>query len=238
MDNFALGLKISKNFSNRGSEDTELLYHIIEEAVDIVQSDDKKHHSTAMGFLVSVYEPYIKKLASKIYKKMDTFVEYEDVLQETRLMFIQLVYRYKKEISSFSYYIKYLLPQHMYVWYKKYRDTYTTPVDTQSLETWITHPKFKEEAAVFEFLNSRILENDYIEFIERRAEKKSRSLTVKNVCYRYFLGSESCAAIAHDLGISYHAVYEIIGKIKKELRVFLHESRYTDYKITSTGEFE
>jgi predicted DNA-binding protein YlxM (UPF0122 family) len=65
--------------------------------------------------------------------------------------------------------------------------------------------------------------------------KKSRSDTNKTVCTDYFLGSKSCGEIAENLDISYQAVYEIIKKIKKELRDHLHENKYVNFVKTSTG---
>lgn len=235
---YNLGVEISKNFEHRNEEDTQLLYQIIQEAAELIQTGTDKQKDVAMGFVVSVYEPYIKKLSSKIYQKVKKYIEYDDVLQETYTIFIQLIYRYKKEIASFSYYVTFVLPQHMYVWSTKVKKSYQAPIDTSLLEEKITNPFLKDEDAVFNYLVSRILENDYVTFIEDRAKKKSRSSTVQHVCYDYFLGSKSCSTIASELNISYHAVYEIIGKIKKELKVFLHESVYTDIELTSTGVFK
>jgi len=237
-DKYNLGVNISKNFEKRNDEDTQLLYKIIQEAAELVQQGTDKQKDVAMGFVVSVYEPYIKKLSSKIYQKIKKYVEYDDVLQETYTIFIQLIYRYKKEMASFSYYITFVLPQHMYVWSTKVKKSYQAPIDTSILEEKMTNPFLKDEEEVFDYLVSRILENDYVAFIEHRAKKKSRSPTVERVCYDYFLGSKSCSTIANDLGISYHAVYEIIGKIKKELKNFLNESIFTDIELTSTGLFK
>lgn len=232
---FEQGIKISRNFQHRSSEDTKLLYGIIQDAVTLVQENDPKHMDTAMGFLVSVYEPFIKKVAAKTVSKLGSRYDFNDVVQETYATFIMLVYKHDSTISSFSYYVNFLLPQYMYVWSKKAKSADVTTVDTFILESILVHPMLDEEDKVYDHLNASILEKEYIAFIENRALKKSRSSTVQEVCHRYFLGKETCSKIASDLEISYHAVYEIINKIKKELQYFLTDNIFTDYSMSSTG---
>ena len=234
-ESFLLGKKISKNFDIRGVKDTALLYEIIQDAVELVQSADKENGDVALGFLVDVYTPYVKKIAGKTFKKVERYIEYEDVLQEVYLIFIRLVNKHSKEKSKFSYYITFMLPQYMYVWSKKVLEVAVPVTDSSILEASIPHPYFTKKDAVYDFFDGYILENEYTKFIEKRALKKSRSATVGIVCNRYFLGHETCSIIASDLGISYHAVYEIINRIKKELKHFLHNSSFTGFRITSTG---
>ena len=57
------------------------------------------------------------------------------------------------------------------------------------------------------------------------------------MCNKIFLGNTTCSELATELGISYHAVYEIINKIKKELVFFFNENSFGEYIVTSTGEF-
>lgn len=232
---FEIGEEISKNFEVRNEEDTTLLYSIIQDAIEFVQKKDEKYHDMAMGFLLNIYKPYLKTAASKIYKQLKNSMEFDDVLQEVYVIFIQLIHNYKKEIAQFSYYIKTILPQRLYVWAKRLNKKNFSTVDAALIESKLPHPYFSSESDVFDFYNSKILEKEYIEFIQKRALKKSRSSTVRVVCYKFFLGDETCSNIALELGISYHAVYEIIWKIKKELSYFLNENAYTSYTITSTG---
>ena len=80
-----------------------------------------------------------------------------------------------------------------------------------------------------------ILEKEYITFMEERAVKKSKSETTKIVCEKFFLGGINCTDISHEIGISYQAVYEIINRIKAEFKIFLQESQYSPFTLTSTG---
>jgi DNA-directed RNA polymerase specialized sigma24 family protein len=235
---FDVGMQISRNFENRNSDETHLLYEIILDAVEIIQddgNDNKKTFDSAMSFIVSVYEPYIKKVASKIFQKNNSALEFCDILQEAYVIFIQLIYKYRKEESSFSYYITFMLPQHLYVWSKRLNKINSIAVDYNILENILQNSTSNSKVDMYDYFNFKILEQDYIEFIKRRAEKKSSSSTLSVVCYKYFLGKETCSNIATELNISYHAVYEIINKIKKELKYFLHKNEFTDFKITGSG---
>jgi RNA polymerase sigma factor (sigma-70 family) len=231
---FELGMKISRNFDKRNEEESQILYGIILEAVEMIQNNSE-HFDTAMGFITSVYEPYIKSVASAIFNNVKGSMEFCDVLQEAYVKFLQLVYKYKKEVASFSYYIKYMLPQHLYVWSRRSNKITTVAVDAQIMDGLLHKLSNHAQDDMFDYFDFKILEQDYIEFIKKRAEKRSNSDTLRTVCYKYFLGKETCSNIAQELDISYHAVYEIINKIKKELKFFLHKNMFTDFKITGSG---
>jgi len=230
-------LVLSRNFGNRSVEETRRLYKIIQQAVSVAQR--RKGTDTpskdAIAFLVKVYEPYVKKVAGKYYPFVEKRMEFNDVLQETYLMFLTLLYRYDKNIASFSYFMKLLLPQHMYVWVEKVMSDNFLPVDIKVIETSLSHPDLDETNKVYDYYDSKILENEYINYILERSEKSSRSSTVKEVCLKVFLGSTTCSALSKELGITYHAVYEIINKIKKELKYFFHENMFSEYVLSSTG---
>jgi len=224
-------VKSSRNFNNRSQEETRKLYQTIQKAVALaLKSDDE-----AIEFLVEVYNPYVKKIAGKYYAYVSSKMEYEDVLQETFVMFLTLLYRYNKDIASFSYYIKMLLPQHMYVWVEKVCLDKSIPIDIGTIETTIAHPELDNIDKVYNYNDSRIVEDEYTQFILKRSEKSSRSPTVKAVCLKVFLGSTTCSELSKELGITYHAVYEIVNKIKKELQYFFHDNAFSGFEMTSTG---
>ena len=130
-----------------------------------------------------------------------------------------------------------MLPQYMNVWIQKVNSTSITPVDIKVIESTLCHPAFDTADKVLNYFNGLIFEKEYTAFILKRSEKSSRSSTVKEVCHKIFLGNTTCSELANELGISYHAVYEIINKIKKELTLFFNENNFGEYFITSTGEF-
>lgn len=224
-------IKSSRNFNNRSQEETRKLYQNIQKAVVLALKED----NNAIDFLVEIYEPYIKKIAGKYYTYVSNRMDYNDVLQETFVMFLTLLYRYNKDIASFSYYIKMLLPQHMYVWVEKVNIDKSIPIDVGTIENTLPHPEFDDTHKVYSYFDSRIVEDEYIEFILKRSEKSSRSPTVKAVCLKIFLGSTTCSELSKELGITYHAVYEIVNKIKKELQYFFHDNAFSGYEMTSTG---
>lgn len=234
---YSEAIRISRNFNNRSLDDTKKLYSTIQDAVDLAQEQDGIKSEKAINFLIEVYEPYIKKISGRYYPYVEIPFEFDDVYQEVCVIFLLLTYRYKKEISSFSYYINYMLPQYMNVWMQKINSNNITPIDLKVIESTISHPAFDSEEKVFDYFNGLIFEKEYTAFIIERSKRSSRSNTVKEVCYKIFLGSTTCSELANELGISYHAVYEIIMKIKKELVEFFNENNFGEYIVTSTGEF-
>jgi len=232
------GIEISRNFEKREEKDTKRLYEIIARAVTIYQTGDDKDREKALLYLTKLFEPLLRKISKKIYDNINSYHEYEDVLQETYLMFYSLVSRYNSKRSAFSYYIGIMLPQHMNRWAEREIINNKINILVDLEEYVITDPSFNSHNSVFEQLNAFVLTHEYQEFIRQRALRHSRSSTVREVCNRFFLGSDTCSEIARDLGISYHAVYEIIGKIKKEIKVFLQDSSFSGYLVSSTGIVE
>ena len=230
-------IRLSRNFNSRSVEETKQLYSTIQDAVTLAQKKDGKESETAMSFLLEVYEPYVKKIAGRYFPYVETPMEFDDVFQEVCVIFLLLTYKYNKDISSFSYYINLMLPQYMNVWIQKINSTTIVPVDIKVIESTLCHPAFDTAEKVFDYFNGLIFEKEYTLFIQKRSEKSSRSSTVKEVCNKIFLGNTTCSELAEELGISYHAVYEIINKIKKELMQFFNENNFGEYFVTSTGEF-
>lgn len=229
------GMNISRNFEHRQERDTRKLYDIIKQAIVLIQDGNSYEREKATCFLVELFEPYVRKISGKLYRNLQGAQDYGDILQETYTMFLTLLNKYNPKVSAFSYYIGVMLPQHMNRWAEKEvtYNNYNTSVDME--EYSLVDPSFKNADVVSDYLNAFVLTREYQEFIQIRAKRQSRSGTVSQVCYRYFLGSDSCSEIARDLGISYHAVYEIIGKIKKELQQFFYASAFSGCIISSTG---
>jgi DNA-directed RNA polymerase specialized sigma subunit len=230
-------VRLSRSFNSRSVEETKKLYGTIQKAVTIAQQKNGDESEFAMSFLLEVYEPYIKKIAGRYFPYVENPMEFDDVFQEVCVIFLLLTYKYNKDISSFSYYINLMLPQYMNVWIQKINTTTIIPVDIKVIESTLSHPAFDSKEKVFDYYNGLIIEKEYTTFIQKRSEKSSRSSTVKEVCHKIFLGNTTCSELATELGISYHAVYEIINKIKKELMYFFNENNFGEYYVTSTGEF-
>jgi len=229
------GMSISRNFEHREEKETRKLYDIIKKAILIIQEDSPYEREKATYFIIELFEPYIRKISNKLYRNLHGAQDYCDILQETYTMFLTLLSKYNPKISAFSYYIGVMLPQHMNRWAEKevLYNSVNTSVDME--EYSLADPLFSNANVVSDYLNAYVLTREYQEFIKLRAARQSRSGTVSQVCYRYFLGSDSCSEIARDLGISYHAVYEIIGKIKKELQQFFYASVFSGCIVSSTG---
>lgn len=232
---FEAAIRLSRNFDARSPEDTKKLYKIIQDAVELAQKNDSKDSADALTFLVELYDPLIKKIVSRLFLGLGYFTEYVDILQEAYTIFIQLLYKYDSTVSSFSYYMGTMLSQRMNRWAEKEYAYSAANIVTDTKEYIVIDPTLHDSASVGNYLDSYVLLQEYVEFIEKRASRNSRSDTVKVVCYNYFLGSKTCSQIAKDLDISYHAVYEIIGKLKKELHSFFNSNKFSGYWFSSTG---
>lgn len=226
--NYDRGVLLSKSFETRTNDETYELYSLIKESVLCAQDPQNENSDKALAFVTYIFDPLIRKVAAKIYPHVKNYEEFEDTLQETYVTFINLVYGYDPNIATFPYYIGNMLPRQVKAWSQKTRKKSSIPVDVVIVDNKIADPIMDHKDAVYERYNNYILEKEYEEFILQRAEKKAKSSTVREVCYNYFLGSKSCSAIAQDLSISYHAVYEVVGRIRRELEVFLKGNCFSD----------
>lgn len=228
MDDFEQGLNLSRNFKQRTKQETTHLYSLIQWAVLEAQDPQSKNSEASLAFITSVFEPLIRKVATRIYPQIYKHEEFNDILQETYVTFLQLVYAYDPVISSFPYYVSKMLPQQVKAWSNRVSKRTASPIDITILENYLTDPLLEDKSKSSSRYESYVLMQEYEEFILLRAQKKAKSDTVKQVCYDYFLGGKTCSEIAEERNISYHAVYEVIKRIERELRKFLQDHAYMD----------
>ncbi|HRZ18543.1 MAG TPA: hypothetical protein P5136_00560 [Methanofastidiosum sp.] len=232
---FSKGLKISKNYKKRNSQETQELYKIINKAVVIAKEKEHKESSRAMQFLIDLYTPFISSISFNLYKKLCGTVEFNDIKQEVCYNFIFLVNRYDNSKSEFSYYIQKMLPRYMIKWVNKELVYYSrqTPL-SNNINTYFDETLNSTEA-VESYLHSYIVNNEYIDFILKKSEEKSKSKTNKEICLNFFLGSDTIAVIADRLGISYHAVYQKRKSMEEEIKQFFQTNVLCGYRLTTTG---
>lgn len=229
-ESFDKSAKLSRNFETRTAIETQELYETIKSAVICAQDPQNEDSDKALAFIVYVFNPLIKKIASKIYLYIKDYEEYEDTLQETYAIFIKLVYGYNPMIATFPYYIRDMLPRQVKAWSQRTKKKSQFPLDTLVVNQFLADPLMSTQDNVYSRHNSYVLHQEYEEFIKKRAEKKTiKTSTVKEVCYNYFLGHSTCTEISKKLGISYHAVYEVIHRIRDELKIFLEDNCYTEF---------
>ncbi|MFA5154344.1 MAG: sigma-70 family RNA polymerase sigma factor [Clostridia bacterium] len=234
-ENYTKGLKISRNHKKRKIEETEELYAIIKQAVKKARDTESKDSEKSMQFLIELYTPFISSIAFNLFKKISGSSEFLDVKQEVCLNFISLVYKYDETKSEFSYYIRKMLPKYMIKWINK-EMLYNTRMSPFTYNTDLLYDMpTTQESGVEDHLDNYIINKEYIEFIQKKSEEKSKSTTNKEVCLNYFLGPDSISTIAKRLEISYHAVYQKINSIKEDTKEFFHDNMFCGYKITSTG---
>lgn len=237
---FERGLQISKQFQTRSSEEETYLYECIRLAIDICQDSKHPLQKEAMDFISTIYYPLIKKVANKTLKlvqktalgDMTTF-SYEDILQETYLMFFLLLKQYDSTIASFSYYINKTLFKRMKHWITKELKQVTQSSIGEYLN--VVDPRFSSHGNTEHYLHAMIIINDYIEFMSKKAELAYPHSTAAMVCADFFLGCKTCSQIAKERNISYHAVYDMINKYKRHIMTFFNSHALFDSLITSTG---
>ena len=222
---YANSCTISRNYQKRTAEDSATLYSTIQDAVEQVQFYKGQDESVEpLTFLTEVFKPLILKSAAIVHKFIYKHEQLDDVIQQGYLQFIELTYGYDPSISQFSYYIKSMLERQLRAWSKKQTKYSAVAMDTAIINNILVDPSLCDMNTVYLQFNELILKDELQEFMEERANRKARSATVREVCYKYFLGTHSCKKIAEELGISYHAVYEVIKRIEKEYKIFLEQN--------------
>ena len=227
-------LKVLCRKSNRTILERERMFFYIQQLTREAVSDDEKLSRRSIEYLTWVCNPKIKKVAGYVYKQSAAFLEYEDVLQETYLNFLSLIRKYDESRSSFLYFISYNLPAYMSIWKQKMRPDKVVggktfmevALDSETQEA-ILCPTFDLSESDDVFIGI-MFQKAYIEFIQERSERPSRSGTLKTVCEDFFLGHKTCTEIAKECNISYHAVYDIIQKIKVELLEHIKNCAYSN----------
>ena len=227
-------VKLSKSYKSRSKEESECLYSYIQSLLEDVNNGKEKEIKSAIDDLLLLFKPIILKFSSYYYPKVKDQLDYDDVLQEGYCIFISCCYNYNKELSSFPYYIKDNFPRYFHSWAKGV----WKQADKINDEPFVDqpHPMFDDDDKVFSRLLEELFKREYTDFIIKLSNKYSKTDTYKTVCDEYFLGGRSCKDIAESLNISYHAVYDCIGKIKRDLNYFIKNNVNFDFYFGSDNE--
>jgi len=216
--------KLSRNHATRTKAESSTLYCTIQEAVSQAQYyKDSDDSNESLTFLTIVFEPLIKDSAKNVHKYAQQREDYDDILQQCYVFFIELIYAYDSNISQFAYYVKSMLERQLRAWSKKQSKRFTPAIDSEIINNLLVDPSMCDSDTVYIKFNERILKQELDLFMQLRASRKARSATVKTVCYKYFLGTHTCKQIAEELNISYHAVYEVIKRIERDYKDFLEQ---------------
>lgn len=229
--NFA---KLSKNYKSRSEEESQCLYSYIQSLLDDVNSKDEKLISDAINDLIILFKPLILKFSSIYYARVKDQYEYDDVLQEGYCLFISCIYNYNKELSMFPHYIKSNYPQYFSTWYKNVKKHSDHLSDTPFTDA--VHPHLDDDNKVFFSFLENLFSREYKDFILKLSQKYSKTDTHRIVCEDYFLGNSTCLEIATRLDISYHAVYDCIRKIKRDLNYFIKNNKNFHFYFGSDSE--
>jgi DNA-directed RNA polymerase specialized sigma24 family protein len=169
------GISLSRNFKTRSKEQTSELYILIQNAVLEAQDPQNELADNSLQFIVLVFEPLIKKIATKIYPQVSKHEEFEDILQETYVTFLGLLYAYNPLIASFPYYINKMLPQQVKAWGQKVKKKWSPPVDIVTVDNLLIDPFSNNRDKSYDRYHSYILIQEYETFILERAKKPAKS---------------------------------------------------------------
>ena len=226
-------MDISRRHKTRNSEEAEELYNYIYLLVQDVQGTDDKAAKEAITCLVELFKPKIYKVVKFLYPVYRSIMELDDFVQECHIEFIALVMNYNPELSKFSHYIDIMLHQNVRSHIKQQAKHLFNTVDISDME--LSHPDYADGDASMQRFLAHMYSDEYIKFITAYSKKATKTDTLKVVCDKYFLGNNSCKEIAEELNISYHAVYDYITKIKKELNYFIRHNPMFDYYFAPDG---
>ena len=232
----AKATEISRNHKERKAVDSESLYSYISIEVQTAQTGTTKEVKKSLENLLLLFKPLIFRCAQKRYARIRSYIEIEDFLQESYCLFISLVYAYDPEISKFSYFIKTMLPKYIDLWVNKIIKANVPIVSYSDMNTLDT--KHYSLDNLFSVILTNIYERHYFEFITTVSSKNTKTTTNKIVCNEYFLGHKSCMQISKELQISYHAVYDYITKIKKELNYYMQTTNEFDFYFDSENNIK
>lgn len=226
-------LDLSRNYQTRSQDESQYLYSYINLLVRDSKGEDDRLAKDALSELVTLFKPKILKCFDRYYRYVVEYVDADDFLQEAHALFIACVINYDPEQSSFLYYVKEVYPRQVWSWVEKTFKTHR--VLTELGEVELPHPQYDTDDKVFSRLMENTYTTEYVDFIHAVADRGSKTDTLKAVCYDYFLGTKTCRQLSEELSISYHAVYDYISKIKKELNYHLRHSKTFDFFFDSEG---
>lgn len=220
MDSFLLS-----RLKKRDEEQDKLLRNNIDELVKL------KKYKFAKETLCLLFFPLILKLSTNMYfkycKNYYPKIVLSDIFQEAYVIFLKMIDKYDFERSKFFYYTNIMLRKYLYVYVRKIinkisKESVRMVGNSQAFDRHcMTEHKF-----VLNIL-ADIVYRDFVELMETIKSTKSRApKTINTICDEIFFGPKDTAQVARELGISYHAVYEIEKRIQKKIADMINNNKY------------
>lgn len=225
MDSFLLFRLVKRN-----EEQEQLLQSKMEELIKL------KKHKFARDALCLLFFPLILKTSVNMYFKYVSGYYPRcvpsDIFQEAYIIFLEMIDRYNSDRAVFPHYVNVMLKKYLYVYtmktlsYLSKTSTRMVPNSQAMDRHCISEHKFMLNVL------ADIVYNDYIDLITIIKNEKSKSIkTMTKICDNIFLGSKDCSQIAKELGITYHAVYEIEKRIQKRIADMINSNKFSTYYI-------
>ncbi len=192
-----------------------------------------KKHQFARDTLCLLFFPLILKLSLNMYFKYGKiyypkFVP-SDVFQEAYLIFLKLLNKFDlKRSVAFSHYVNVMLKKYLY----SYVMNVVKNLSKESVRMIANSQAFDRHCLTGHrfVLNvlADIVYKDFIELINIIKNKKCKaSKTYQVICDDIFLGSKETSQVAKELGITYHAVYEIEKRIQKQIADMINSNKFS-----------
>lgn len=214
----------------RSKEDTKRLYIMIEELVDRAKKDAPTREQD-LACLYRIYEGLLVKLANRYYVMFNKVENFFDLLSEAKLLFLELLLKYKKTINGFkmffTYYMGVMLNRYMFAHMQKIlrqkpRFERNVHEYVESIETRLIRNQFKKELnEIYHIiLNKKDFRRDYY----------------KKVFYLYFIEHKTLTYIATIVKFTPVRVWCVVEMLKEYVKNYLVMHGYTELDASLIGD--
>lgn len=211
------------------------LYEIVD-ALAVKAKNMTKSYSAAMFAEILVYLFFPKILTScgvVYYYKLEFLndrLEFDDIFQEAVIDFLEFIKKYEKGKSTFSYYIGKFFDKHITELLRSdINYIKMTPV-SMSVNSQARDNIYSDADSLLNELAEKEVMEAILQIL-KKVRKKGRTRTVDRVC-ESFLNGKTCSELAENLGLSYHAIYEIKQRIQIQIADEVNFNRFSSYFIT------
>lgn len=227
---FELSLKDKKT-----KEEYYELYDIVDYiAVKAKNSYRSKKSKVFLEILLCLFFPKILTSCGVVYhyklEYLNDRLEFSDILQESIVDFLEFIKKFEIGKSSFSYYIGKFFEKHIIellrgdINYIK-----MTPV-SMSVNSQARDNIYSDSDSLLNELSEKEVMESILKILNN-TKKKGKTGTVEKVC-ESFLNGRTCTDIAKELGLTYHAIYEVKQRIQLQIADEVNFNKYSSYFVT------
>jgi hypothetical protein len=220
--------------TKKDKKQKEKLYQII--SVFAFQAKDGSKN--AQTVLFHVYYPLIAVATRQIYNNLAKCyyprITISDLFQDSCELFFLLIQDYNSDRASFTHYVNIML-------YKRLHQRTTKEIVrlqreklfAPTADSQIVDMSFREKDPLLGAIIQKDLLQEIHTGIQKRINGGRRTSKTPELVYKEIIfGLETCSSLSKKLGISYHAVHEILDKQKQIIADIVNHNDSCGYSIT------